>query len=309
MSTGGNSAAANAVAVGVDTSVKSLDRLSFTVFVAIVAHALLIFGLTFSLPKPDDLAPTLEITLANYQSATAPQDARFLAQHNQEASGTELADQELTTDQQADFAAPQVKPINPVPRIQAASEAMATQAQIVTSTEASPRQIQQPTDSESQRQEDEREGQPDEQPLVTPEIASLQAKLDRQRQEYAKRPRLRRLTSVATKTAPEAEYLLNWSRKIEQVGNDNYPQQALSQRITGKLRMSVTINPNGTIRELELSESSGIGILDQAALQIVRLAAPFDPIPAQVRANYDQLQIIRTWSFEIDGLSTASASQ
>lgn len=307
MNASNNAAAASTVAVGVDTSVKSLDRLSFTVFVAIMAHALLIFGLTFSLPKPGDLSPTLEITLANYKSETAPENAQFLAQHNQEASGTELANQELTTDQQADFAAPQIKPINPVPQVQSASQQQATQAQLITSVSNAARQTQQQADTESQRPEDEREGHPDEQPLITPEIASLQAKLDRQRQEYAKRPRLRRLTSVATKTAPEAEYLLSWSRKIEQVGNDNYPQQALTQRITGKLRMAVTINANGTIRDLELSESSGIGMLDEAALQIVRLAAPFDPIPPEVRENYDQLQIIRTWSFEIDGLSTASA--
>ncbi|WP_020210992.1 energy transducer TonB [Gilvimarinus chinensis] len=302
------STAGNSVAVGVDTSINPLDRLSFTVFVAIVAHALLIFGLTFSLPKAGDLSPTLEVTLANYQSSKAVDNARFLAQHNQEASGTELADQELTTNQPADFAAPHIKPVNPVPQVQAASQQQASQTQLITSTETASRQVQQHADTENQHQEDEREGVPDEQPLVSPEIASLQAKLDRQRQEYAKRPRLRRLTSVATKTAPEAEYLLSWSRTIEQVGNDNYPQQALTQRLTGKLRMAVTINPNGTIRELELSESSGISVLDEAALQIVRLAAPFDPIPPEVRENYDQLQIIRTWSFEIDGLSTASAS-
>lgn len=101
--------------------------------------------------------------------------------------------------------------------------------------------------------------------------------------------------------------MLEWSRKVEQVGNANYPQQALIQGITGQLRMSVTLNANGTIRDLELSESSGISILDQAALQIIRLAAPFDPIPASVREKYDQLQIIRTWSFEIDGLSTSAS--
>ncbi|MDO3387591.1 energy transducer TonB [Gilvimarinus sp. SDUM040013] len=296
------------IAVGIDTSVKSADRLSFTVFIAVIAHAMLIFGISFTLPEQDNIAPTLEITLATHSSETAPDDAKFLAQNNQEASGTEISNDQLTTDQLADFAAPTVNDINPMPQVQAADLTPQTRTQLVATTSITDQQIQKQNDDISERQEQAREGLPEEQQLVTPEIASLQAKLDRQRQEYAKRPRIRRLTSVATKSAPEAAYLLEWSRKVEQVGNANYPQQALAQGITGKLRMTVTLNGNGTIRKLELSESSGVGILDQAALQIIRLAAPFDPIPASVREQYDQLQIIRTWSFEINGLSTAASA-
>ncbi|MBU2884435.1 energy transducer TonB [Gilvimarinus agarilyticus] len=296
------------VAVGIDTSVKSADRLSFTVFIAVIAHAMLIFGLSFTIPKPSDAAPTLEITLATHSTEIAPEDANFLAQHNQEASGTELANEQLTTDQQADFAAPTVNDINPMAQVQAADQTADQLTQVITTQGESSRNVQKHNDDISEQQEQAREGLPEEQPMITPEIASLQAKLDRQRQEYAKRPRVRRLTSVATKTAPEAAYLLEWGRKVEQVGNANYPQQALSQGITGKLRMTVTLNANGTIRDLELSESSGVSMLDQAALQIIRLAAPFDPIPASVREKFDQLQIIRTWSFEINGLSTAATS-
>lgn len=295
------------IAVGIDTSVQSTDRLSFTIFVAVVAHAMLIFGISFGMPKPDDLAPTLEITLATHQSKIAPEDAKFLAQHNQEASGTELANQQLTTDQLADFAAPTINEVNPLPQERASDHTPDKRTQLVATDNSAARKIQRQEDDISEKEEQQRDGLPDEQALITPEIASLQAKLDRQRQEYAKRPRVRRLTSVATKSAPEAEYLLNWSRKVEQVGNANYPQQALAEGITGKLRMTVTLNANGTIRDLELSESSGVSLLDQAALQIIRLAAPFDPIPADVRETYDQLQIIRTWSFEISGLSTSAS--
>lgn len=294
-------------AVGVNTSIKPTDRLSFTVFIAVIAHAMLIFGISFTVPKPGDAAPTLEITLATHSSETAPEDAKFLAQNNQEASGTELANEQLTTDQLADFSAPTVNEINPMPQVQAADYTPEKKNQVITTQTNPSRRIEKHTEDISEREEQSREGLPEEQPAISPEIASLQAKLDRQRQEYAKRPRVRRLTSVAAKTAPEAAYLLEWSRKVEQVGNANYPQQALIQGITGQLRMSVTLNANGTIRDLELSESSGISILDQAALQIIRLAAPFDPIPASVREKYDQLQIIRTWSFEIDGLSTSAS--
>ena len=293
------------IAVGIDTSIGTGDRLSFTVFLAVIVHAMLIFGLTFSLPDPDQFAPTLEITLANHRSEKTPDDADFLAQHNQEASGTEQDNRELTTEQQADFAAPDVREINPAPQVKAAQPQVAQQAQVITTQTISRPSIDrtQPKPSDTQQ---EQEGELEDNPVFSAEIASLQAKLDRQRQEYAKRPRIRRLTSVATRSAADAAYLHQWSTKIEQVGNRNYPEEALSQRITGNLQMAVTLNPNGTIRELELTESSGVSMLDEAALQIVRLASPFDPFPPEIRKNTDQLVIIRTWSFEIDGLSTTA---
>jgi len=68
----------------------------------------------------------------------------------------------------------------------------------------------------------------------------------------------------------------------------------------------VAINPNGTIHSVEILESSGHRILDQAAVQIVHLAAPFQSFPPEIRREYDRLEIIRTWQFEISGLSTSA---
>lgn len=293
------------IAVGVNTAVGSGDRLGFTVFLAIVIHAMAIFGITFTLPDPDRLAPTLEITLASHKSEQAPDEAEFLAQHNQQASGTEERNRELTAEQPAEFAAPEVRQINPAPQVKATTAATEQQQQVVTTVESASRQAS--TTEENPRDAGEtREGEAEDTPLVSPEIASLQAKLARQRQEYAQRPRIRRLTSVATRSSTDAAYLHQWTTRVEQVGNQNYPAEALRQRITGKLQMAVTLNPNGTIRELELTDPSGIRLLDEAALQIVRMASPFDPFPAEMRKTTDQLVIIRTWSFEIDGLSTAA---
>src|SRR5690625_7344425 len=73
-------------------------------------------------------------------------------------------------------------------------------------------------------------------PLVTQEIASLQAQLAQQRQEYARRPRIHRLTSMATRASVDAAYLHEWSTRVEQTGNRHYPQEALQRRITGSLR-------------------------------------------------------------------------
>ena len=284
-----------------ESPVDTGDRLSFTFFLAIALHAFLILGFNFKLPDHSNTSQTIEITLATHKSKTTPKDADFLAQHNQEASGTLDEVKQLTTERQAEFADTQVREVNPVPQQQAAASQKVKDQQMLSTQAKSTQvvQIKQNPDDEDERKT--LEGQFIDQPLLATEIASLQAKLDKQRQEYAKRPRVRTLTSVSTKESFDAKYLHDWSNKVEQVGNRNYPQEALSRRITGNLRLSVTINPDGTIYEMNVLQSSGQRLLDDAARQIVRLAAPYAVFPAEIRKHADRLQIIRTWNFEITG--------
>lgn len=282
------------------SAVDSGDRLSFTLFLAIVLHALLILGITFKLPERSNTSQTIEITLATHKSLRAPDEADFLAQHNQEASGTLDEAKQLTTERHAEFADSQVRDVNPVPQQAAATQAPKEQ-QLITSQARSTHTAQVTLNPDEHTEPQQREGLAEDQLLVSAEIASLQAKLDKQRQEYAKRPRVRTLTSVSTKESFDAKYLHDWSTKVEQVGNHNYPKEALNRKITGNLRLSVVINPDGTINEIKVLQSSGQRILDDAARQIVRLSAPFAQFPAEIRKQADRLQIIRTWNFEITG--------
>lgn len=281
------------------------DRLSFTLFLALVFHGLLILGITFKLPDPETTSQTIEITLANHKSDKAPEQADFLAQHNQEASGTEEEARQLTTERTADFADSQIREINPAPQQRAATPRINQDQSVVSTINESRLTTSIEPNPEERDEQQMREGLAHEQPVISAEIASLQATLDRQRQEYAKRPRIRTLTSVSTRESFDAQYLHEWSSKIVQVGNRNYPQEALNRRITGSLRLSVALNPDGTIYEIEVLQASGHRILDDAALQIVRLAAPFATFPPEIRQHYDRLKIIRTWNFQIDGLSTS----
>ena len=130
------------------------------------------------------------------------------------------------------------------------------------------------------------------------EIASLEAQLEEQKQTHAKRPRKRQLTSVSTKESRDAYYLHAWSKKIETVGNLNYPAEARRNKIYGSLRMMVAIRADGTVHEMRVLKSSGYRVLDQAAMQIVRLAAPYSAFPPEIRQDTDILEIIRTWQFE-----------
>ncbi|MDQ2076579.1 energy transducer TonB [Marinimicrobium sp. ABcell2] len=281
------------------------DRLSFTLFLALALHAMVVFGVTFKLPDPGAASPTLDIVLASHKDPNEPDEADYLAQHNQQASGTEEEARKLTAEQHAEFADTQVRDINPAPQIQAAAPTERREEQILTTRGSSHRSVQRLEDPDPQDEQDKREGLLEELPIITQEIASLQAQLARQRQEYSRRPRIHRLTSMATRASADAAYLHEWSTRVEQTGNRHYPQEALRQRITGSLRLSVSVNPDGTVHQVEILQSSGQSILDQAAVQIVHMAAPYATFPAEIRQQYDRLEIIRTWTFDIAGLSTA----
>lgn len=289
----------------VGPAVDTADRLSFTFFLAIALHAFLILGFSFKLPDHSNTSQTIEITLATHKSLRAPENADFLAQHNQEASGTLDEAKQLTTERQAEFADSQVREVNPVPQQQAASVKKISEQQLLSTKAENTRTTQVKVNLDDVEKSEAVEGLAEDQPVAFTEIASLQAKLDKQRQEYAKRPRVRTLTSVSTKESFDAKYLHEWGVKIEQVGNRNYPKEALSRHITGNLRLSVVINPDGTIYEIKVLQSSGQRLLDDAARQIVRLSAPFASFPPEIRKQADRLQIIRTWNFEITGKGSA----
>lgn len=281
-------------------AVTSHDRLSFTIFLALALHALVILGVSFSIEATKESAPTLNITLATYKSDKAPEKADFLAQHNQQASGTSDKVLELTSETQAEFASSEINQVTPPPKIRASNKSLSDE---LLSSQSESRKINAQKDPEQQDQE--RKGEQTEQLQVNPEIASLQAKLAKQRQAYAKRPRIRRLTSVSTQASADAAYLNKWIERVEAIGNDNFPQQALTERIFGNLRLAATIKADGTIDSVEILESSGKRILDASALQIIHLASPFAPFPPEIRKNTDKLEIIRTWRFELAGLSTS----
>ncbi|MDN3637733.1 TonB family protein [Simiduia curdlanivorans] len=293
-------------APGVTNSESQGDRLTFTLFVAIAFHALVILGVGFSIDPAGGKMPTLEITLANHKSATAPEKADFLAQQDQEASGTIDEAKAQTTDQSAEFFAPSINDVNPMPQQRQIKPSERRDDQLVTTTSKSSHsaslQLDQPTP-----EQEERDGEIEERPNYNEEIASLMAEIDRQRQQYAKRPRVRHLTSVATKSSAEAAYLLKWTDKVEFVGNRNFPEEALRKEIFGTLTIAVRIKPDGQIDRLEITSPSGYRLLDDAAMAIIRDASPFAPIPLDVLKDHTHLEIVRSLSFEISGLKSREA--
>ncbi|BFM18550.1 energy transducer TonB [Maricurvus nonylphenolicus] len=289
--------------------VNSGDRLGFTLFLALALHALLILGVTFKLSDGKQTPPTLEITLATHKSQQAPEKADFLAQHNQQASGTGKEAKQLTSERDAEFADTQIRETNPRPQLRATDPSKRQLQQQITTSGDSQFKAQKFVKSKDSLEQEKRAGEQVENTQLTTEIASLKAKLDKQRQNIAKRPRRHRMTSVSTKASADAEYLHKWSSKVEFVGNRNFPKEAINKELFGSLRLLTIIKPNGTIHSVEILQSSGHRVLDDAALQIVHLASPFSPFPPEIREKAELLEIIRTWHFEISGLSTTSGAE
>jgi protein TonB len=128
------------------------------------------------------------------------------------------------------------------------------------------------------------------------EIERLEAQIRRDFQAYQERPR-RKFIGARTQEYRFAHYVDNWRLKIERIGTLNYPEEAKARKIYGSLRLTVGIKADGEVDSVEINTSSGSRILDQAAIRIVRLAAPFDRFPDNVRSDTDILHITRTWTF------------
>jgi protein TonB len=128
------------------------------------------------------------------------------------------------------------------------------------------------------------------------EIQRLTAELDMKMDVFAKRPR-RKFVSASTQEYKYAAYLQAWRKKVERVGTLNFPDEAKRKKLYGNLVLQVSLNADGTIRSIELRKSSGHKVLDDAAIRIVRLAAPFAPFPGNIAEETDILDITRTWQF------------
>lgn len=268
------------------------DRLVVSLLIAAALHALIILGISFA-PQPepqDDALPTLDITLVPERKTAPPEQADYLAQVSQDGGGNTAEKVRLQQEQQARAAAA------PPPQPAAA-------------------QARELTRPEGQRKVQVLEDQTETKKPAAPasaaelinrslELASLDEQLRQSMQAYSQRPR-QAFISARTQEFKYASYMNDWVTKVERVGNLNYPDEARRQGISGSLMLQVSVNTDGSVRNIRLLRASGYKVLDDAAIRIVQLAAPFPPLPPEIRKDTDILHITRTWEFlNNQGLST-----
>jgi protein TonB len=262
---------------------------------SIAFHAFLIVGLGFRLPgmpKWDAPHNVLDVVLVNSRSAARPEKADALAQANLDGGGN--TDQKL----RARSPFPAVDAREPSPELKAAESRMkqleAEAKELMTRMKSSAAVVAQvETQSQAKAKADAEARDLVDKSL---EIARLEAQIRRDFQAYQERPK-RRFVGARASEYRFAHYIDKWRQKVERIGNLNYPAEAKARRIYATLQLTVAIKADGEVESVEINRSSGHKFLDQAAIRIVRLSAPFERFPDNIRADTDILHITRTWSF------------
>jgi protein TonB len=267
---------------------RQTDPLGLTLVVAAAIHAFVILGITFEpfgLGRPEHRQQSLDIIVVNQAAKPPKEDEKpdFLAQTSQAGSG-ELQERVKPS---VESAPPPLPPPQPQPQ------------------QVQPQQQTPLTTTESEQQS------PPESLVETPpvplnanqlllsrdmEVARLTADVQRRSQAIAKIPK-RKTINASTKEYKYTAYLDSWRRKVESIGNLNYPDQAKRDRLYGNLVLHVAVRADGSIEQVRVRHSSGHKILDDAAVRIVRMSAPFSPFPEDIRKETDILDITRTWVF------------
>ncbi|MEZ5542223.1 MAG: energy transducer TonB [Pseudomonadota bacterium] len=273
-----------------ESAVTTTDRFALTLFFALAIHAIIILGITFGLhdePPPANMLPTLDITVSN-RNTPPPEEADYLAQTSQDGGGnvSEKIKPVLAVPEQA----PAVRPQQP----------QQSPTQVVTAPAADIQVHQDKTDSPAEEKPDLTATELIERSM---EMVNLSEQLSETMQAYAKRPK-QIFVSARTQEFRYANYMAEWVSKVERVGNLNYPDEARRTGISGKLMLDVALNADGTVRDIRILRPSGYAVIDEAAIRIVNLAAPFAPFPPEIRKNADILHITRTWEFSTDRLQS-----
>lgn len=283
-----------------ETGYDKHTRMRNALLLAVALHAALVLAVTFDTGASRQYSPQIEVTLATRPSQAAPDDARHVAQHNQEGSGQQAEKTDITTINNAPANAAQAARQAPLQN----AEKDATRSDELLSTRADARRTVLTSQAENEQQQASLEGISPEVDRLNQQLASLEAELDQETRNYASMPRVRRLTSASARQAADAAYLLDWRQRVEAVGNKYYPEASVRYGIYGNLRLLVVIRKDGSLEDIRVLSSSGYAVLDEAAIKIVRMAAPYSPFPPELSATTDKLEIIRTWQFQENQLSS-----
>jgi protein TonB len=273
------------------------DRLGSTLFLAALVHGIVILGVTFTVATFDDdrAPPSLNVTLlVDGRDEPPPEKADFIANRNSQAVGVAAKGMHATSALSANEPIAQAGSPDGADLTDGAPRELVPSADELVSrgrseaVDATP----QPTDDPS----DVRRRAATLVDAVAPQTSAAELGL---RAELPSGDDERR-TLYATPSAQQsilAEYLEGWRARVERIGTANYPTRFLGGPDHGRPTLEVTIRADGSLKDIVVRRSSGDKALDQAALKILRLAAPFDPLPPNIRKDYDILRFAYDWDF------------
>jgi len=280
------------------------ERLGSTLFLAALVHGVVILGVTFTAASTgDDVAPSLNVTLVlgTEREELAADTADFIANRDQLAAGEAARGLRPTSALSADQPATQLgNPLGADAADGAPRAETPSAEQLVSSGSGGDPvpELPQPTDA----------------PAPAPQLAAAlvqQAAPQTTALEVGLRAELPNgsddartlIATPSTRQSGLAEYLDSWRRRVERIGTANYPKELLGNIHAGRPTLEVVIAADGRLDDIVVRRSSGDTALDQAALKILRLAAPFPPLPPSIREDYDVLRFAYEWDFATAGES------
>lgn len=269
------------------------DRLGLVLLISLTLHSAL-FLVSFKMPdmKKSDLSTKMEVVLVNSKSASRPVKADALAQANLDGGGNTDAERQAKS------------PLPVLDQPQQESEATQKQQQVsqleqqakLLMTQVKSTQYVDPISTKAKPAEAPVEKSGSDLATRSLEAARLEAQIARDWEAYQKKPK-RNFVGARTREDRFARYTEDWRIKVEKVGNLNYPDEARRNKIYGSVRLAVSIKADGSVEKIEISRSSGHPVLNDAAIRIVKLAAPYAAFPEDIRKDTDILDIVRTFTF------------
>jgi len=286
------------------------SRFMFFLFLALLIHAFIIFQVGFSLPEKLKLKPKkmdIVINLAKTKQQPKVKNSDYFAQSNQQGGGKQELKHKPTNVLPASPKLVKEKPLTPIKKPKPAKKIVPpkiTQSQLSTQVKSKLKAKKLVKKTRKDDKKNNKVTKTLKKPLITSQyltylkkqIIDLEADIDLETKVYSRRSKYKYI-NASTAKALDAEYIRQWTRKIERIGNLNYPVQAQNNKLSGKLILAVTIGPKGNILNIKIRKSSKHKILDDAAIRIVRLSAPFAAIPESVLKDNNALVITRTWLF------------
>lgn len=275
----------------------SRDRFASTLFLAALLHGVILLGVTFTAgdEPPPTTATSFDVVLITNDTSdpAPPNDAKLLAQRNMIGAGnTEIPLQLQTAMNQllpADALGPEQT--GQQHRRQRDPSTIRNRPTIVAQSLSSRLAIPQRLDNrETSEQQQARS--------FIGETTAIEIINKPERNTLISDTEPRELIiSANTREARIAAYLSRWKNRIERVGTLNFPNRADGTGLSNYPTLEVAIDSDGSLNEVIIRSSSGIRALDQAAINIVRIAAPFDPFPEFLRTEYDILRFAYEWRF------------
>jgi periplasmic protein TonB len=271
------------------------DRLTTTVFMAAVVHGVIIVGVTFGGVKRDGQgAPGLEVLIVSEDvpEARRNDDATYLAQRTQLGSGNTADPAQARSPRAAAEYTANNGRADGTKLIDDAGALLATaDGRVLTTSSTMPEILYfAPPASLVDRPE-------------VPVLAEGNSERDKLGVDDAEEQKIRGpqrdelWVTPDTREALVAPYLVAWRTKIERMGTMNFPQAAWRAPGTRNPDVEVIILADGTLESATVIHSSGSPKLDQAAVDILKLASPFDPFPKELADRYRLLRFTYGWEF------------